>query len=1072
MNKTKSKVLSLVLASAMIVSSFSSLNFASAASVRETGKLTVDQDELYLASNAKEKDSNDKDIDVIVTVDELLEGVSLKTYDNEEASDVEFLSYTHASGDYLVKSIKDRDDTDNVLTLKKDAKGKEVITVTYEGEYDRNDKTVKVRGKKDITIYADPVGSQIVAEVSDEPFENDKPDDLSSAAINDEQLTFAIYKVTNKDLYAVYTIDEDAVDGKVKKDSDKAFDIKKNEPVKSVNGIYTVKTTYFPEGNVSAIESAQAVLDAANAKLELFKTGAATTTTLEGNVATAKEHGDYKGKALETLKSDVVTKTTTLEDLKKAEPVDDAAIAAAQTALDEAQETLDKYNAQAEVVKKAEDELNAHKEAYAAVKDLKEVDLKKAVTDAEAALAVAKAGGEKKDKLVPEKVASTGTINVDFDLATKKDKTEKTTVKLSVDKKWRAERSKVEINKKGSTTYVTRKADTLNSWDNDDVRKAKDNNEIYNVTGYDIAPYLDKGEVVENTILVTDGKIGAIKGNAKTTVDMDAGSAGNIKANKITIDDGNVGLLEQKGEEPQITVTKGKVKAIDADKAEVAVNGGTISGDVIGKTVDIDANDEDVATTITGNVEAKGDEHEIEINASSDAAVKINGTVKGAVTLNDENVTIGTLDADYDNDITFEDFSGKIGKIINSANVDITVNGDSNVEVKGKLQAGSLEIEDEDGKVTVAEGYFNDISGDGTLAVPAGKLFVEDSMEDITLQLTEGLATGVTAFQSYTDAVDIDDITTLGYTLEKKAVNSDVEKFVVKAVTFAGVQLDKSEVSLAKGQSTTVTAVAYPTGTGMPEGSYVEWSIDGNDDYISMTTEGSVATIKVLDFNKEYATDNQATITATVVDKDGRTNDDFVVATTKVTATALPASTVTLDTTKPVTLGTNAVYQYIAKSSSEAVMTATSSDDQIAKVELFNAADARGYKFQVKGIAEGTATITTTDANGAAATLTVNVVKVNGSLKADTTSYTFAPKGIYDVKFTVTGSNEVPVVSANGKVVSITPRGNGVYRVTAQNPGTAYVVAKAGNTHVSVKFDVAAGAVAKGVAGNNVSLFK
>ena len=77
MNKTKSKVLSLILASAMIVSSFSSLNFASAATTtRENGRLTVDTDELYLVSNGTE--------DGLITIDELLGNPVVKTFDNEE----------------------------------------------------------------------------------------------------------------------------------------------------------------------------------------------------------------------------------------------------------------------------------------------------------------------------------------------------------------------------------------------------------------------------------------------------------------------------------------------------------------------------------------------------------------------------------------------------------------------------------------------------------------------------------------------------------------------------------------------------------------------------------------------------------------------------------------------------------------------------------------------------------------------------------------------------------------------------------------------------------------------------
>lgn len=1033
MNKTKSKVLSLVLASAMIVSSFSSLNFASAATTRETGKLTVTDDELYLASNTD---------DDTTSIDDLLGNVTLKTYDNEEASDVEFVSYTHASGDSIVKSIKDKDDEDDIVTLKKDAQGKEVITVTYEGEYDRDDKTVKVRGKKDITIYADPIDAQILAENGKDSYSDDKPDDVDSAAVNDKSLDFAIYKVSATGLYSTYSKDTSTtLTGKVKKDSDKAFAVKKDDVLNPTDGVYSVPTKYIEEGTSADTIEAGKIEDAQSA------------------VSTAKT---------ELAK---ITATATLADAKEAANAAVAAFASVSTGLKDTT-AKSKLADAISAVKAAQTKVNAITADPIGTVPAEVGTATTALDNTVTPLATALTNANKPDAIVTkeEKFASTGTINVEFELATKTDKTEKTTLKLSVEKKWRAEQPVVEVNKKGSTTYVTRTGGKLSSWDSDDLKTAKDNDEVYAISGYDIAAY-NKTDVA-NTIYVTAGKVGNIKGNAKTTVDVDDGSIGDIKANIITMDDGSAGTLKQKGDDPTITITEGKVKAIDADKAKVIVNGGTISGDITAATVDIDASDEDVPTTISGNVEAKASEATVEISASSDAAVKVTGTVKGAVTLSDENVSIGTLDADYENEITFDDFTGKLGKIINSANVDVNVNGDSKVTVSGKLQAGSLEIEDEEGKVTADEGYFNSVSGDGTLAVPAGKLFIEDSMEDVTLQLTSGLVAGATAFTAYTDAVDVDDFTALGYTLEQKAANSDVDKFVIKSVTFAGVQLDKSELSIAKGQTATLTATAYPTGTDLPAGSTIDWSIDGNDDYISMTTEGNTATIKVLDYNTNYATDNQATITATVVDENGNTVDKYVAATTKVTATALPASVVTLDTTKPVTVGTGAVYQYIAKSSTAAVLSAASSDTQIATVELFNAADPRGYKFQVKGVAVGTATITTTDANGATATLTVNVVKVDGTLRADTTTYTFAPGKVYDVKFSTTGTTAVPVVTVNGKVVSIAPRGNGVYRVTAQNPGTAFVVATVGNTHVSVKFVVANGAASVGVKGNNVSTLK
>lgn len=1039
MNKTKSKVLSLILASAMIVSSFSSLNFASAATTRENGRLTVGDDEIYLASNVKDSDGKD----LTEELENLIGDITLKTYDNETVSDAEFVSFTHASGDRIIKSIKN---DDNDVTLSKNAQGKEVITVTYEGEYDRDDKTVKVRGKKDITIYADPVGAQILGKNGFTKTADDKPGDIETAAINDPTAGFTVYTVTNSGMFSTYTADAAAPVATVKKTATKSFDVEKDQTITPVTGKYTVPTKYVDADTADLNKADNTAVSPATSKIADDLASVKTAVDKINAIKSADT-----GAAVAAAVPDVTTTVT----------------GSAKAAVDAAGAAVDVLQAKATAL-----DTTTIGGATGTAKD----EYVAAVAAAKAALTAATTALNDAKSATSEKFSSDGTINLEFKLktgdATNADKTEKTTVKLSVDKKWRAESNSVEINKKGSTTYITRMAGV--SWDSDSWKTVDKNKDVIAVSGYDIAAYDDGASPVgANTILVTAGKVGAIKGNAGTTVNVDDGTVGDIKANKISVDDGSVGTLKVTGDASEINITDGRVKAIDAEDAKVTITGGSVSGNVVGDTVFVDANDEEVPTTISGNVEAKNAETPtVEVGSSSDAAVKVTGTVKGAVTLSDEFVSVGTVDADYENDITFEDFTGKIGSIINTHSVDVTVNGESDVVLSGKLEASTLTIDDEDGKVTLGEGYFNTISGDGTLALPAGKLFVEDGMEDITLQLTSGLVAGATAFQSYTDAVDVEDFTALGYTLEQKSVNSDTDKFVIKSVNFAGVQFDKSELSIAKGQTGTLTVSAYPTGTALPAGATIDWSVDANDDYISVTTEGNVATIKVLDYNADYATDNQATITATVVDADGNTYDDYVAATTKVTGTALPTSTVTLDTTKPVTVGTNAVYQYIAKSSTGAVMSAASSDTQIATVELFNAADPRGYKFQVKGVAEGTATITTTDANGAVATLTVNVVKVDGTLRADTTTYTFAPGKVYDVKFSTTGTTAVPVVTVNGKVVSIAPRGNGVYRVTAQNPGTAFVVATVGNTHVSVKFVVANGAASVGVKGNNVSTLK
>lgn len=707
------------------------------------------------------------------------------------------------------------------------------------------------------------------------------------------------------------------------------------------------------------------------------------------------------------------------------------------------------------------------KKANKAFNDDKD-ELKSSIEFAEGLITVPTSYDDSGEK---EKLASTGSATLEVNLKTAGDtKDNWKDVKISVDKKIRAAAS-TEVNKKGSGTWLTKSG----AWD-DDWKTSDMSDYAYSVKGYDV--------VAGGALKVIGGTVGNITSGTDATgndigdVTVEGGNVGDIDVPTVSIEGGSVGTIKDTA--TTVDVTDGKITAIDAKNAEVTIDGGSVTNSVIGKTVTVDASDDDVNTSIGKDVTAKGDKKvdpkiapEVTIGEdTSDATLKIAGVVKGVVTVSNDQADIGTIDADYGYDVTFNDFGGKLGALKNTTDATVALNGESTVALKSKLVADEVTI-DEDSKLTVPEATIATVDGNGgTLTVPAGKLFIEDSMEDVTLVLSDGLVAGATAFQAYTNSVDVDDFATLGYTVEQKSANKDTDKFVIKDVKFAGLKFDKTELRIAKDHSDTVSVVNYPTGTALPANASIEWTVDANDDYISVTTEGATATIKALDFDADHAINNQGKITASVVDKDGYVIEDLLEAEINVTAIAVPDSTVTLDTTKPVTVSTNAVYQYIAKSSSKAVMTAASSDEQIAKVILFNAADPRGYKFQVTGVAEGKATITTTDANGASAKLEVNVTKVNGTLKADTTSYTFAPGNIYDVKFSTTGTTAVPVVSAAGNVVSIAPRGNGVYRVTAKNPGTAWVVAKVGDTRVSVTFNVKNGVVKSGVVGNNVSNLK
>ena len=910
MKKSLGKVASLILAAAMITSSFSATFSASAATKRETGSLSFagtglsgDDDTIYLASN------EDSQMDTEKTLEDWLGAAEIETYDHDTMSG-DFVSISHASGDSLVKIDKD----DDTLIIKKNVSGKEVITVTYEAEYERDDNDVTVRAKKDITIYAQVDGSYVLGSSASDVKE-DK--DISSAAVNEDVLFVGIYKIT-ADANQVMAVDVNADDIAVEISSSS---LKKNSSI-------------F-DHDYNGKDDGQWIVD---------------NTTAAGIPFPVK------------LNSDGYAKKTGTESYKI--------------------------------------KLNDDK-SY-------------------------------------------------------------TTYKLTVAKKWNAVDG-VEVGKKNGKTYIETVPGSIDF--EDDSRSEIEEAGGVAITGYEVN--------AAGSITVNSGSLGNITAPASATVTIEDGTVGDIKAGTVAVNGGSVGTIKDRATD--IDIEDGKVKSIDAKKADVSITGGTI-GDVVGNVITINAEDEDVKTVV-GNVTVKNSDAEgsITIGDTNDASIAV-GNIKlasGDFTVTGDNVTVGTIDVDYrENNVNFDDFDGSITGLKNADNATVALTSETKLALADALTAGTINV-DTDTKLTAPSINVEIIEGDGTLAFPAGKLFIEDSISDeVTFQLTEGLAAGVTAFTCYSDAVDEEDFIGLGFDAEQKVATDDTDKFVVKSVYFAGLSFDKTAVEVAKGYETTITVANYPAGTKLPEGASIEWSFDGNDDYIQVTTDEAktTATIKVVDYNADYATDNTATVTATVVDANGNEYDDYVAAECKVTGTALPSSTVTLDTTT-VTVGKGGIYQFIAKSSTDAVMTAATSDAQIATVALYDAKDARGYKFQVNAIAEGKATITVTDANGAVATMEVTVAAVNGSIKADTTSIKMAPGAIYDVKLTVTGSDATPVVTCPGNVAAITSIGDGKYRITARNAGTAWMRAEVNGVRVSVTIVVEAGATLSGVTGNNVTNF-
>lgn len=961
MKKNTGKVLSLVLALAMVVTSFSA-TFVSASTVEVAG--TKGRVEKNAGYGDEFKAVSDKYDDYIL-IEDLDKAYELQSMDRESLDEYEYVSFSKKSGDSLVKVAKDSDDKDKKnLYLKKNASGKETIVLTYKGTYtdDDTDKEVTVRGSIEVDIIAYAEGEVKLAPVGD--YEGDHPDDLDTIAVNDSGMEIALYMAAHKG-----------------------------------------------EG--------KDVLGNADPKWEMIDVIADSSMNIGENGKVAKDEDGY------------------------------FKLSSSKVFAEEA------------------DADNNNDNAVSSYKD-------KVIT-----LAAIKTDKEGKDTGIKyyAKVATTKiemyapkiTVDEDGPDATSLKKGDKIKETVGVGKKWSVDGD----NGMGNVVSKIGARTVIGTADVSDEKYSDEQNNVKIVTGY---------EMVMNggSLSVVGGTIGDITGTAKG-VSVDNATVGNIDAgddadNAIVITGGKVGDIKDGA---SVNVSEGaSVASIASIVGEVVIEGATVSGSVATDGAITITGTEDDKTSISGDVKGKD---AIEVTAD-DGAVAIKGVIKAnsgeaTISLSGNLLSVGSIDADYwDTAIDFSEYKGKIA-FTNVATATVNLVDDSTVTVDNdnKMILASVDIEEGSTFTIAGEAKITDISGDGMLAINSDKLFVNGGIDGVQVKLLDSPANGKVALRAETDTVGADDFIPVGFTAKVVAQNSSIDKIVVDTVKFAGLSFDKTEATIAKGYTADVTVAPYPAGTALPEGAKIAWNLEGDDAYINYTLNaaGDTATVKVVDFNTDYAYSNKATLTATIVDEDGYEIEGYVAAVCDIQGVAVPDTSVTLDT-KTVTKNVGEIYQFIAKSSDGSAVTAASSDESVAKVALYDANDARGYKFQINAVGAGTATITVKNAVGASATMTVTVVAGQATLKIDTTSYKMAPGNIYDFKVTTTGTTAVPVVtdSRNGSIVTLTDLGGGKYRITGRNVGTAFITATIGDTRCSLKVEVAAGATQGGVTGNNVSIIK
>lgn len=496
------------------------------------------------------------------------------------------------------------------------------------------------------------------------------------------------------------------------------------------------------------------------------------------------------------------------------------------------------------------------------------------------------------------------------------------TMKLSIKSATGSDETKFNTTEESTTATILKRIDVTGN-----VTIDKDGSKT-TISPYASAPYMDSDSNVAgydikvlkgtNVNVTGSASVGEITDAADVSVE-DKAKVGDITdaTGTVSISGGTVGALDVKG---SVEMSDGTAASIEADE-NISIVGGTVSGDVLtDKDVTIDAEDDEIDTVVNGKVEATN----ISVDCSSeDGQIRLAKVVlkdDGELNLTGGNVEITELDCAYEGNVNFVDFQGTLPTILNAQ--DISVDEDSTVVVTGAVELGSLDIA-EGGSIEFRDAVeVESVSGDGKLVVGADKLYVSDSISgDVKLRLAgANVNVGDVAYKAAKDVGSTDAFSGVGFTVERKSVDSNTDSFLVRSVSFAGVALDKSEVTIAKGFSDTVTVSNYPASTSLPAGASIVWDYsDADRDVFDITADGATLTISVKDYDDVYATSNSFELIATVVDSDGYEIEDYDPATC--TVTAIPEVVVSSDLSGIVEVPQGSTKDFVVNSQVEAPVT-------------------------------------------------------------------------------------------------------------------------------------------------------
>mgnify|MGYP001207556770 CR=1 FL=1 len=563
----------------------------------------------------------------------------------------------------------------------------------------------------------------------------------------------------------------------------------------------------------------------------------------------------------------------------------------------------------------------------------------------------------------------------------------------------------------GSKAEVNDKEDTL-------LSKSK----TYAKTGDGYYWDVTGAEVVDKDadLLITAGRLGDV--STSGTVTVNDGTVGTLSTSgTMNLDGGSVSVAKDAAEINVNGAVVGEIK----DAGDVVVSSGKVTGAVSATKVELrPLNDEEPVSV--GAV--KAETLLIDGTDAAAAAASYFATAKddSSVELIGKNASLGAVDFDYrDGQMLLNGFVGTVpaptkgtftGYEETGATITTDSEGETNATISGNLAIANINLESGTVAFTGNVKVDNVGGSEATMVINAGALNITESVATSnTLKIADAadVAAGTVVYTAASEIADESSFVGYGYTV-KVVSGTNTDAFVIDSISFSGLTMNKTEAKILLGTSETFTASVYPNGTTMPEGAYIKFFLDGDENYVSGVDNGNgTATITANKYDATFDVLNKATLTAQVYDQYDIQLEEYGEATCAITVIEKPETTYVSDTTGNVNVVAGGTYQFKITSTDGSVpQFAVAGDGSIFKlVAQSNEGNDYFFKVQAVGTVGQVCGVYVNKEATPVATLTVAA-----DYACDTTAVNVAVGATYQVKIT---ANSMPTLAAGNSIYSV-----------------------------------------------------